>query len=97
MNPLNDFPPWIASEYKATARELQIADLWADKERFLEAFSCCSGLDPVLLNLFAAMKPGASVAVQRFALELAREKLELFVTECIDDEYLRMAINGVAA
>src|SRR3990167_4257783 len=95
MNPLNDYPPWQASEYKATARELQIADFWESRERFLEAFSVCPGLDAVLHNLFVAMNPHESAAVKLIGLDMARKCLEDFVCEVLDDEYLKLAINGI--
>ena len=97
MNPLNDFPPWVASEYESTARELQIADFWESRERFAEAFSTCPGLDPVLSHLFVAMNPQTAPSERLARIRMAREALEDFTTECIDDEYIKLAINGVAA
>ncbi len=96
MNLLREFPDHIADEYRNTARELCITDFWDSFEKFTDAFSSCPALDPVMKHLFTAMNPQTEVSGRLEAIRLARAELEDFVAEDLDDEYIRLAINGVA-
>lgn len=96
---LNDYPPEIASELRYSAREHMLADFWRSQERFNEAIAGgCPALErEVYAHIFDAMRFIRNEEKSLACLRLAKSALEEFVTEVVDDEYYRMALDHVEA
>lgn len=92
---LNDYPPWVASEFRYNARALFLEDFWQDQEQFDEALRCVGTERTVNPTLRTAMVLAEKEPERALTfLKSAKKALDDFAAEIVPDEYLVMAVNG---
>lgn len=93
-NLLQDYPPWIAAEYRSAARELQLADFWTAQARFDEAMRCQGAEEHINPHLRKAMRFVYSNPVKAIeALKAARDAMDEQAAWIVEDDYIRLALS----